>query len=222
VPGGQRIISPLPNGLLPGATTTFEWTNAGETISAWELNAGIGPAAADIFQSGPLAADVFSATVAGLPPAGTRVRVRLQYGLLGGATQSRTYEFNNPEILVADVPGQEFFLLPEPGTAVIRSQSEWLTFWDAYWTGKDQNGRTPPPFIDFDENMVIAVYYGEGFSGCESRVAVIEEVGFAAGALQVTVAPLPDLGNCRADLSPLHLVAVTRLDIPVTFVGQVP
>ena len=132
------------------------------------------------------------------------------------------------EIAAEDVAGYEKFAIAEPGTRVIRDQEAWLALWEQYWNEFAGDQRTDPPAIDFERNMVLAVGWGDDFSGCTNKATLIERVEFtcpvacAANVLRVTLVPVPDLGNCREVVAPVHMVTVPQTTAEVRFTGAVP
>jgi hypothetical protein len=117
------------------------------------------------------------------------------------------------------------FAVTLPGTAVFRDDAAWTTLWEQYWNVYDGQGqKTPPPRINFEREMVIAVFYGSGFSGCSNWIEVIEGVVKTPGQIEVRVGPLPveDLGPCLAIVHPLQVAKVRRSSLPVVFTGEVP
>ncbi|UCE17329.1 MAG: DUF3160 domain-containing protein [Gemmatimonadota bacterium] len=117
-----------------------------------------------------------------------------------------------------------FCVIPK-GTAVITSDSEWTNLWELYWNVTDGYGnKTPPAEIDFDEAMVIGVFWGGGciYSGCTNRSPSIGSVWIASDTLRVSVGEMEDLGPCDACVCPLHLIKTQKLNLPIQFTGEVP
>lgn len=111
------------------------------------------------------------------------------------------------------------------GTTVIKSDSEWRSLWELYWNVYDGSGnKTPPPDVDFDDEMVIGVFWGGNciYSGCTNESPSIESVFIMCGTIHVVVGGMADLGFCAACVCPLHLIRIQRHDLPVKFVGNVP
>ena len=121
------------------------------------------------------------------------------------------------------IAGADGFVLTHPGTQVLREAPLWQTLWGSTWSITDAQGvKTPPPEIDFARKMVIAVFWGEGYSGCSNSVEAIETIIQRDGELVVLVGPLPDLGPCDAIVYPVHMVQLDQSDLPVVFEGDVP
>ena len=122
-----------------------------------------------------------------------------------------------------DVEGFDTLFVPEPGTHVFKTQNEWLTFWNEFNTSSN-----PPPLLDFTNERLVAVCYGDGFSGCSNRVSVISAIIETCPILcetnriQVQVESLPDLGSCRAVIAPIHIVRIPNTSLNVEFIGAVP
>lgn len=127
------------------------------------------------------------------------------------------------------LPDFEKFSVSEPGIVVYKDQQAWLDLWEQSWTESDANGRTPPPEVDFSQKMVIAVFYGQGFSGCSARVELIEAVeetcpvACADNQLRLRLKSLPeDLGDCREAITPLSMIVVDRNDLELLVEGPSP
>ncbi len=115
------------------------------------------------------------------------------------------------------------FVVNTPGTEVIRAEQPWAVLWDDAWSITNEDGvKTPPPSIDFNTKMVIAVFWGSGFSGCSNGVQAIETIVQRQGEIVVLVGPLPDLGLCDAIVYPIQMVQIDHSDLPVVFEGEVP
>ncbi|MGD9900510.1 MAG: hypothetical protein AB7T22_15400 [Calditrichaceae bacterium] len=129
------------------------------------------------------------------------------------------------QVSFQDVESYGAFFVKDPGTRVFKDSSEWIGFWDQYWNVYDGTGqKTPAPFIDFSENMVIGVFWGDycKYSGCGNESPSIEEVYICMDTLYVFVGDLKPLGMCDACVSPLHLIRTERRDLPVQFTGNIP
>ena len=121
------------------------------------------------------------------------------------------------------IEGADGFVLTTPGTEVIRAEGSWDALWDNAWSITNAQGvKTPPPTIDFTTKMVIAVFWGDGFSGCDNGVQAIETIVQREGEIVVLVGPLPELGLCEAIVYPVQMVQIDRSDLPVVFEGEVP
>lgn len=114
----------------------------------------------------------------------------------------------------------ELLTVDEPGTAVFRNQHEWKMFWGAHIppTFKEM----PPPKVDFEHNMLIAVFWGSEYSGCSNWSDSIQSIIRERWQIKVHVGPLADLGDCEMLVEPLQVVKVERMDLPVIFNGDTP
>lgn len=90
---------------------------------------------------------------------------------------------------------------------------------------QQHGGSAPAPPVDFDQQIVLGVFYGGSFhAGCRSKVDVVREVRREGATLEVSIGRLSHLGPCRAVTHPFDLVVV---DVPssqaldVWFVGRV-
>ena len=126
------------------------------------------------------------------------------------------------ELPHADVPHYGFFDVPRAGTEIIREDSTWLRYWRDYWGSTDSTGKTSPPSIDFNQNMVVAVFYGRGYFGCHNYQNVIQGIWKSSESLTVKIGPLPSLGYCDAGIMPLQMVTIPKSNLQVLFVGDVP
>lgn len=115
----------------------------------------------------------------------------------------------------------EYFRVQYPATVVIQDDAAWNQLWEDYWTRQDSMGRTPPPAVDFEQDMVIAVFWGCGYSGCYRWVEAIEKIIIRSGRIEVHIGPLPDLGDCQMIVCPLQIVRMRKSEIPVVFIGDV-
>ncbi|MBC8402578.1 MAG: hypothetical protein H8E14_13910 [Candidatus Marinimicrobia bacterium] len=112
------------------------------------------------------------------------------------------------------------FQIPDAGTQVIRTDSVWTTVWDNYWDCYDGLGnKTPVPEINFQNNMVLGVYWGDNcrYSGCSNMSESIQDIYLLNDTIYVFVGELQSLGLCAACVEPLHLVKTTKRDYPVKF-----
>jgi hypothetical protein len=111
------------------------------------------------------------------------------------------------------------------GVAVLRDQAALDEFFEDH---SPEDDPAAAPAFDFDRQMLLAVFWGTGYSGCANRVEAIETVllrTFFDGRnpqLEVRVGPLPDLGPCDAEVFPIQIVAVEPNDETVLFGGDVP
>ncbi len=115
----------------------------------------------------------------------------------------------------------EYFRVRYPATVVIKDDAAWNQLWEDYWTKQDSLGRTPPPAVDFEEDMVIAVFWGCNHGGCYFWADAIERIITRSGRIEVHVGPLPDLGYCDMVVCPLQVVRMRKSEFPVVFIGDV-
>lgn len=122
------------------------------------------------------------------------------------------------------VMDSEFLKVQDSQTAVFKNKSAWTEFWNNHVTRVNSDGeKVSAPVIDFNKNMLIAVFWGNnGYSGCSSFVDAIESVSLKKGMISVNVGKLPDLGSCLMMVSPLQVIEVEKREQPVTFHGQIP
>ncbi len=108
----------------------------------------------------------------------------------------------------------------EAETVVFRDEQAWEDFW---YDHADQ-GQLPqePPKVDFNKYMLIAVFWGSGYSGCIEWVDAIESVVKEDTFINVHVGILPGLGLCDMIVYPLQVVRIEQIDLPVIFTGDVP
>lgn len=77
------MTSPPPGSELSETTVIFTWDDNGNAATAWRLQVGSALGAADVYDSGSLAATARSHEVSGLPSDGRELFVRLSYDLSG-------------------------------------------------------------------------------------------------------------------------------------------
>ncbi|MBW8003652.1 MAG: hypothetical protein FVQ80_16850 [Planctomycetes bacterium] len=126
-----------------------------------------------------------------------------------------------------NIEGAGRFNVPEAGTEVIKDNAAWINLWENYWNAFNGGGKTPPPSVDFERKMVIAIFYGAdgaAYTGCQNFVETIEDIIEKSGKIEVRIGPLTleDLGPCDAGLYPLQMVKIERSDLPVIFTGEIP
>ena len=113
--------------------------------------------------------------------------------------------------------------VPTAGTAVFRDGASWTTFWQA-----NTPLGTPVPPNDFNDEMLIAVFWGAGRTGCDQFIDAIDRVRVridnvnTLGVIEVEIGLLPNLGNCNVPLQPLQVIAVDATSTMVDFVGFLP
>jgi hypothetical protein len=100
---------------------------------------------------------------------------------------------------------------------VIRTPAEWTAMWR-----ESHSNQVPPPAaprVDFDREMVLAVFMGERPTG--GHAITIEDVAFGDKEIRVTVweqSPPPDALTTQAFTQPFHIVVVKKSALPVKFV----
>jgi len=132
---------------------------------------------------------------------------RVTEPVAGDALSFRTIDTGSC-LEVADRHGEAF-----------RTAGEWEAFWNDHVVCSDAGGAPlPPPSIANDE-MLIAAFWGSGYSGCSNALGeTIEGVRLKDGMLIVEVGPLPKPPTtCTALVYPMHVVATKRSDLPVVF-----
>jgi len=146
----------------------------------------------------------------------------LLWAMAWGGCDRAPLEDSDPRLVLFEtIEGADGFVLTSPGTQVFREEAFWRTLWGSTWSITDGQGvKTPPPEIDFDHKMVIAVFWGEGYSGCSNGVEAINTIIERDGELVVLVVLLPDLGPCDAVV--YQMVQLDQTDLPVVFEGDVP
>lgn len=114
------------------------------------------------------------------------------------------------------------FKLTRPGTQILRTQGFMQTLWGTSWTVVDARGeKTPPPAIDFEKKMVIAVFWGDGFTGCGNGVQAIEAIYRRDDEVVVELGAL-HLGTCQEEVFPVQMVQINHTDLPIVFEGNTP
>jgi len=110
-----------------------------------------------------------------------------------------------------------------PSVRVFRDGADWRAFWSTHVSAVDGEGNSlPPPTIAFDQEMLIAVFWGSHGSGCGNLVDAIDSIMRYDDRLEVHVEALPSLGPCTALVEPLQVVVVEQTHEPVVFTGMVP
>lgn len=111
----------------------------------------------------------------------------------------------------------------EPQTVVFKDSTMWLAFGDKYgFRTLEPFDELPPMPANFDQSMVIGIFWGARAAGCMDRVEAIKMVTRYSDHLEVEVGKLPFLGPCQMVVYPFQLVKITSLDVPVEFTGEVP
>lgn len=99
---------------------------------------------------------------------------------------------------------------------VVRTLEEWRQVWERHTTLRLPQPEKPP--VDFDREMVIAVFLGDRSTG--GFAIEITRIKQRVDGLHVRIeetAPPQDALVTQGFTSPYHLVRIGRLDRPVTF-----
>ena len=103
------------------------------------------------------------------------------------------------------VESAEALAIQEPGTAVFRDSTTWQEFWKR---NTSHCSLCPLPEIDFDNKLVIGLFWGVR-SGCSNSVEFIRAISQSATSIDVHVDPfIAEL--CEAIVYPLQLVTIDR------------
>ena len=102
-----------------------------------------------------------------------------------------------------------------PERLVIRDDTAWRTLWRRH-AGPDAG---PPPVVDFNRDMVIAVFAGEA---SDSAVLAITKIAATPDRLEVAYTlretrPLP-AATANSSTAPFQIVRAARSSLPVGFV----
>jgi hypothetical protein len=109
----------------------------------------------------------------------------------------------------------------EPAQVVVRSQTEWAALWSRHM--RTQTAPPQPPPVDFSRDMVVALFMGTRPTG--GYAIAITQVERTAAGLSIryrTARPDPSAMQTQALTQPFHLIALPRVDDPVTFVDETP
>ena len=147
--------------------------------------------------------------------------------LLTGSIACKTSDPTNQvqyfSLAFSDFTAAQPLVVPTPGTQVFRDQGNWDTFWSA-----QTHLAGPAPVVDFNEDMLIAVFWGSFGSGCFDFVDAIDRVRARVdglntlGVIEVDVGPLPPLGSCATPVNPFQVIIIEATASQVEFVGMVP
>jgi hypothetical protein len=96
-----------------------------------------------------------------------------------------------------------------------------VNFWNAHVDTLEENENPSPPEIDFDQNIVLGLFWGRT-SGCTSRVDAIETVRVRERNVVVHVDDWTDEAICMALVQPRQVVKTRATNRPVRFVGDTP
>ncbi len=128
------------------------------------------------------------------------------------------------EVPFTDVPRADLLRLPEAGTAVFSDAASWEAFWYAHTSASDLEGNpVPPPEIDFGNKTAVAVFLGDGMSGCSNLARLVRSVSLDDDTAVVRVGRPEVEGGvaCEMLIYPVHVVAFKKA-AAVRFVGEVP
>jgi len=103
----------------------------------------------------------------------------------------------------------------ERSSFIIKDQARWEEIWNLHTSNLDQVPRIPK--VDFDTDMVIAVFRGEfPSSGFDTKVTGITEKG---GKIEVTVTETDNIGGMVLDVItyPFHIIKTKKSALPVEF-----
>ncbi len=103
----------------------------------------------------------------------------------------------------------------EPGTAVFRDQPSWEALWPIL-------PNHSAPAVDFDQYILIGVFWGAGYSGSWNRVEAITGILEFRDRIEVTIGTSLDVGPGDALVYPIEVVRVERRELPIVFKGEVP
>ncbi|TDP62562.1 protease complex subunit PrcB family protein [Roseateles toxinivorans] len=102
---------------------------------------------------------------------------------------------------------------------VVDNASSWVNLWADHTRG--QSNPAPAPAVDFDKDMVVAVFTGTRPLGCYA--VTITRTELLANKLRVEYqenTPPSDVVCTTVIASPAHIVAVPRTTLPVEFVAN--
>ena len=109
--------------------------------------------------------------------------------------------------------------VPEPQTAVFRSEDQWQDFWDRRVDAAEDGTKPPPPNVDFETEMAIGLFWGT-ISGCSSSVDAIQEVSENDRSIAVQVEDWTGGIICTALVQPRQVIRIEKSEKPVSFVGN--
>ncbi len=115
----------------------------------------------------------------------------------------------------------EYLDVRERQTVVFRRETDWVNFWNAHVDSVETNGDPSPPEIDFDQNMVLGLFWGQT-SGCTSMVEAIEAVRVKEKNVVVRVDDWTDGATCMALVQPRQVVKTRATNRSVQFEGDTP
>lgn len=144
-------------------------------------------------------------------------------GSAGCRSSDPTNQVTFFDLAYLDFTAAQPLVVTAPGTFVFRDQSTWETFWQAHTSLAGA-----APTVDFDEDMLIGVFWGARGTGCFDFVQAIERVRVridglnTLGVIEVDIGLLPNLGSCTTPVNPFQVIILEATATAVEFVGQVP
>ncbi len=144
-----------------------------------------------------------------------RVTLLVTAALAVAAATAPALAQNGPTVPFVTVAQGNASRVHEPAQLVIRDQSAWVTLW-----GRHRGStKDPLPAVDFNRDMVIAIFADE--SGTPRQLK-IRQITQEADRLEVSytlavMGPLPE-GEGASRVVPFHIVRVARSALLVRFV----
>ena len=124
----------------------------------------------------------------------------------GNFSDSTAIEFESLELARYITPN-------DSGTAVIKNVDEWNSFLEENYFA---DMPLDPP-VDFEEEIIIAVFWGCNYSGCNNITESIKSIQLTSSGIEVNVSPLSDLGDCQMIVCPIQMVKMDRIEAEVCF-----
>lgn len=109
----------------------------------------------------------------------------------------------------------------ERQTVVFRTETEWVNFWNTHVDSLGENEESSPPEIDFDQNMVLGLFWGRT-TGCTSLVNAITAVRVRKKNVIVQVNDWTDGTICQIFVQPKQVIKTSATNRPVRFEGDTP
>ncbi len=107
----------------------------------------------------------------------------------------------------------------EPLQKVLRTPADWASFWAQH--AADRFPPPPAPAVDFNADMVAAVFAGEKSSGGYGMsITRIERASTEIIVLYLETAPVPGMTVTHALTQPHHIRVIPRSDLPVRFLQE--
>jgi hypothetical protein len=102
---------------------------------------------------------------------------------------------------------------------VVTNETQWAEVWKKH--SVREKPAKPLPKVDFEKETVLVVSLGQKRSGGHSvEIAALEKTGDKTKVLLKTRAPKPGGIQIQAITAPYHIVAVPRIEGPVTFKSE--